>query len=203
MSFRVEQKYLTSSSSAPQLYSWLEQNNSKTLYQDRNINSIYFDSLNFSTYWDSNEGLVPRKKVRVRCYGKCIPNISKYNFEIKISSIEGRFKTSSRIDNVENLIKHGYFDNQYGLLMPVVKISYIREYYFVNEFRLTIDKNIQYSSFNLNNEICLNRSEENFALEIKSSNSDSTELLDLNFPFQKTRFSKYCRAVESLNLINS
>ena len=39
------------------------------LYDDRLINSIYFDNDKFEIYNDSVEGISPRKKIRLRFYG--------------------------------------------------------------------------------------------------------------------------------------
>ena len=51
--------------------------------------SIYFDNRTLDMFSDSEEGNLPRKKIRLRSYP---PNSNKKNLEIKISSIEGRFK---------------------------------------------------------------------------------------------------------------
>ena len=46
-------------------------------------------------YLDSEDGCLPRKKIRIRFY----PNQnSGFNLETKISSVEGRFKSSKKID---------------------------------------------------------------------------------------------------------
>ena len=53
---------------------------------------IIFDNNEFQMYYDSIEGCLPRKKVRLRNYE------DERNFlEIKISSTEGRYKTSNEI----------------------------------------------------------------------------------------------------------
>ena len=44
---------------------------------------------------DSEEGVLPRKKVRVRWYNN---DLSDLQYEEKTSSIEGRFKLSNKID---------------------------------------------------------------------------------------------------------
>ena len=45
-------------------------NSAMNLYPLRKINSIYYDNLLNQMYHDSVEGLVPRKKIRVRSYHK-------------------------------------------------------------------------------------------------------------------------------------
>ena len=91
MSFRIEEKLYIKSEHLIDFKQFLIERSAKQLYQPRRIKSLYFDNLNFDMYNDSIEGMVPRKKIRIREY----PNTSDKNFylEIKNSSVEGRFKT--------------------------------------------------------------------------------------------------------------
>ena len=59
--------------------------NGKKIFPNRNIQSVYFDNKFFDMYNDSEEGVLPRKKVRMRNY----PDKDKkgYNFETKISTV--------------------------------------------------------------------------------------------------------------------
>ena len=63
---------------------------------NRKIESLYFENNKREMYSDSVEGLTPRKKIRVRNY----PGTKDENLylEIKISSVEGRFKTRKILD---------------------------------------------------------------------------------------------------------
>ena len=102
----------------------LKKNNkkgAKKIFKDREINSLYFDNFMFH---DSLEGLTPRKKIRVRNYPNDITK--KLSFEIKISSVEGRFKTNKLINEkyFENIKKNGIFDNKYGICKPILNVSY-------------------------------------------------------------------------------
>ena len=45
--------------------------NLKKKFEPRKINSYYFDTLFLKDFIDSEEGTVPRKKLRFRWYGKC------------------------------------------------------------------------------------------------------------------------------------
>ena len=69
-------------------------------------------------YSDSIEGLTPRKKIRVRNYPDT--NDEKLYLEVKISSVEGRFKTREILSkNKFNELKTtGILDSQYGLCKP-------------------------------------------------------------------------------------
>ena len=94
MSFRIEEKLYIRSEHILDFKKFLTKSSAKQLYKPRAIKSLYFDNLNFDMYNDSIEGVVPRKKIRVREY----PNTDDRNFylEIKNSSVEGRFKTRKK-----------------------------------------------------------------------------------------------------------
>ena len=94
---RIEEKILCSQSEKFELFSKLEFKGLKLLYPPRIISSIYFDNNSLQMFADSEEGCVPRKKIRIREY----PVFSKKKqLEIKTTSIEGRFKSANIIDFV-------------------------------------------------------------------------------------------------------
>ena len=97
MSFRIEEKLAIDRNQLIDFKSFLANKTVKQIYQRRKIESLYFDNRNYEMYTDSLEGLTPRKKIRVRNY----PGTTDANLylEIKISSVEGRFKTRKIIDN--------------------------------------------------------------------------------------------------------
>ena len=68
MSFRKEKKYRLSSYEASVLKVRLISSGMKRLYHDRKIVSIYFDTYDYKSFYDSEEGSLPRKKIRVRYY---------------------------------------------------------------------------------------------------------------------------------------
>ena len=77
-----------------------------------------------------------KKKIRLRTYS----NQKYFNFETKISSVEGRYKTTKIIKkDYEKLLQNGIFDSLYGICYPVIKISYKRKYIKVFSKRLTVD----------------------------------------------------------------
>ena len=95
MTFRTEKKVRINSSKIYDLTKWIDENDGFQLYPKRVINSIYFDTSNYSMYSDSMEGVLPRKKIRLRNYNYKFIFDKNVKKEIKISSVEGRFKTSS------------------------------------------------------------------------------------------------------------
>ena len=50
-------------------------------------------------------------------------------FEIKINSVEGKYKINKNTVNSEKYLREGYFDNNYGLCFPNVEVSYQRDYF--------------------------------------------------------------------------
>ncbi len=194
MSFRIEEKLYIKYEHLIDFKQFLIKRLAKQLYQPRLIKSLYFDNLNFDMYNDSIEGVVPRKKIRIREY----PSGDDKNFylEIKSSSVEGRFKTRTIIDNkkVAYHKKAGFFDSQYGTCLPNFYVSYEREYSIIDDVRISIDKNLIYESYRTNNVY----NDSNSIVEIKTSIKKNLDDLIELFPFQRIRFSKYCFAVDSL-----
>ena len=198
MSFRNEEKLLINQDQLYDFKKWLQLNHRKVLFPKRKISSIYFENFKNEMFHNSEEGTLPRKKIRVRTYPSHIKN--KFFLETKISSVEGRFKTSKEINlNYYNKIKkNGYLDDLYGNCFPKLHVSYIREYYAVFKQRITVDQQIQYSTNLKTNAIHI--SDPQIVVEIKSDeNTDISNLLN-DFPFSRIRFSKYCRGF--LNLLN-
>jgi SPX domain protein involved in polyphosphate accumulation len=91
MSFRIEEKLYIKKENLIQFQEQLQKSSFQNLYHPRIIESLYFDNHNLQTYNDSIEGMVPRKKIRIRNYPSS--DDKKFYFEIKNSSVEGRFKT--------------------------------------------------------------------------------------------------------------
>ena len=194
MSFRVEEKLLINKHQITEFKSFLSKKKVKIPYPSRIINSLYFENFKEEMYKDSIEGIVPRKKIRVRNYPN---NQNKFLYlEMKISSIEGRYKTSKIIneDTYKQLINTGIYDRQYGVCQPLIYVTYKREYYKINDVRISIDENINYSLFS-GRKI---GTDDNLIIELKTSfNKDRDDLIN-NFPFQRTRFSKYCNGFEKI-----
>ncbi len=200
MSFRKENKSTLNDGKLSTLIKWIFQNNGSVLFPERIINSVYFDNKNLNMYFESVEGVVPRKKIRLRLYKSetYLKNfLNNTNLEFKISSVEGRYKISKR--NMPEDIKKNQFginDKDYGLCMPVLNITYLRTYYKIKGIRLTIDRKINYKKIKFSKILPYSIQDKLNVVELKySSNKLDNKILDL-FPFQFNRFSKYCRGIE-------
>ena len=195
MSFRIEEKIFIKRESFVEFKEWLNIQNSNILYPKRKIKSIYFDNEISQMFLDSEEGCVPRKKIRFRSYPD--KKSMKIFMETKISSVEGRYKLNKLIsqNEVNSKLRNGTFDNQYGLCKPNLIIEYTREYFKVHGIRITIDKDILYSKY----KNTFNKTEDKeIIIELKTNYKTSSDFLLNKFPFQRTRFSKYCNAYKYL-----
>lgn len=194
MSFRIEEKLLITNLQIFQFKEYLFKNNAKIVFPEREISSLYFDNSTADMYKDSVEGTTPRKKIRIRHYPN---NKNKFLYlETKISSIEGRFKKSSIIDDIKysELKNIGFFDKQYGVCKPTIYVSYHREYFQINDVRIVIDQNINYKHFLKN----IVENDNSSIVEIKTHFNKNKDDLINEFPFQRIRFSKYCNGYNKL-----
>lgn len=196
MSFRIEDKLYIKSENLADFKYFLSKIKAKTLHMPRKIKSLYFDNINLEMYKDSLEGSVPRKKIRIREYPNS--NDNQFYFEIKTSSVEGRFKKRKVINEKEyNEFKnYGILDNQYGSCLPTYYVSYLREYISFGDVRISIDTGIKYKNYKTG---IIYDDDRKIIVELKTSVKKNIDDLVKDFPFQKIRFSKYCFAVESLN----
>ena len=84
MSFRIEKKLFIKKEQLIEFKKFLFKKNIKQIYKPRVVESIYFDNCDKKIYFDSLEGLSPRKKIRIRYYPE--KKIKEYFLEYKISS---------------------------------------------------------------------------------------------------------------------
>ena len=200
MSFRIEEKISINNFNVFEFKKWLFSKGAKTLYPQRIINSIYFDN-KLRMYSDSNEGIVPRKKIRIRTYDTEDFFSSKKSFkkETKITYYNYRFKEVEKfILNKQNFLT-GIHDQFYGQCQPNLNVFYKRNYFFVFNTRFTLDEDIEYRK--LNNGILSNFSikDKSFVVEIKSNKIHNTDYFKDILPLPRSRFSKYCRGIELVN----
>jgi len=198
MSFRIEEKLNIDDNNLFIFKKWLNVNKAKKIYDDRIVTSIYFDNTRMDIYNNSNEGVVPRKKIRLRTYNNNFDDINNAQLEIKISSVEGRYKSTINTKKIDSILKFGLFDKDHGTCKPKVIVSYFRSYIKIFNVRVTLDENINYRKYGSNLTATKDRS---FIAEIKSEDVNSLNYISDKFNFTRIRFSKYCRAIEKLKLI--
>lgn len=194
MSFRKEYKFSVSSFEREKLRSYLFLQGMECLYESRIISSVYYDTSNLNCYFDSEEGCLPRKKFRIRFYNK---NKSFLHKEIKVSSIEGRFKSVERIFTKEFLDDWSmdFVDGLYGKLSPSTFVVYQRHYYKFRGLRITIDQDIKYKMLRNSGDFWF--IEPLSVLEVKCPNEIFDDNVENIIPATQSRFSKYCRSVNA------
>ena len=200
MSFRTEDKFYLNTKDKFKISKFLLDNEAKKIYPDRTVLSLYFDTHQFDMFSDSEEGIVPRKKIRIRQYNKNIFDLNESNssLEIKINSVEGKFKISKKILSFRDILKKGYFDKDYGLCFPCIYVSYKRSYFLHDKSRITIDSDIRYKEFKSISKT-FSSFDRQVILEIKSNNRDHNNMLN-DIPLNKVRYSKFCEAIKCTKL---
>ena len=180
--------------------------------KDREINNIYYDTLNLDTAKDNLDGVADRVKYRARWY-KNDSDYTNCNFEIKIKNgrTNSKLVFPSEIDK-SSILNCNFIDQfkdrfvnktiyEKNLIInkffPIIQNKYDRSYYiYKDKIRLTYDKNISYKnlktqSFSNWNSDALN------VLEIKIDTNflEEANLLIKKIPFVPKRHSKYLRGL--------
>ena len=192
MSRRIENKYQLSKSEFLLLQSKLKLLGMEEIFPERLVKSCYFDTNNLTLFNQSEEGILPRKKLRIRWYN----NLLKFQKELKISSVEGRFKTTEilhEISNIREVFDLRIVEPDYGILVPKVVISYRRNYYKFHNLRITFDHTINFENPVLDNTFCV--PEPYCVMEVKAPVSTGEAYIQKLIPLSTSRFSKYCRGI--------
>ena len=179
--------------------------------ETREINNIYFDSLNFGAAKNNLDGVAYRTKYRVRWYKKD-SIFSKCNVELKIKN--GRLNRKIIIptklnfkeilnknffDLVKNDLNQINFDNQNLCIqkfLPTVQNRYNRTYYLHNDIRMTYDTKVDYKNLRIKSIDNWNNDNLN-VLEIKFDEEllNQARKLISGLPFVPKRHSKYLRGL--------
>tara|TARA_A100000164_G_C21730619_1_gene687372 strand:+ start:284 stop:898 length:615 start_codon:yes stop_codon:yes gene_type:complete len=197
MSFRLEKKFTLDTRKYDEFIRYINTIDAKKIYNSRKVFSTYFENDFFSSFKQSEEGVVPRKKIRIRSYNTNDHSVVS-KLEIKISAEDSRFKKVEKIKSkhqIEKLLNRGLLDRNYGLCKPLLNVSYEREYYQLTDHRITIDKNINYCNFKRKIKIF---KEPLSIIEFKSDTTKDINLYDSILTSPISRFSKYCRGINKV-----
>lgn len=192
-------------------------------YDDRNVNNIYFDTLNYKAFNDNLTGLPSRLKVRYRWYGDLFAEKNKnegsleFKFRKNIYGYKKVFKINDLTLNPNSnwtTIKKKILNSlppEYKILFNInsekVLINRYRREYFISKnkkIRITLDKDIkifdQRLTFKKPNFTLKNYTQEYSVVEIKFNKEDKNFLddLDINIPIKASRNSKYINGVRSV-----
>ena len=195
MSFRVEEKIPLTPSDAEALRARLLDDGMTPLFPPRRIRSVYFETDDRTMFRASEEGVLPRMKIRLRCYPD---TASGWALERKTSSIEGRFKTTDRLSPAKavRLLRRGVMEPNVGFVTPLLEVEYQRSYYDYCGQRITFDAAIRYAA-----RVGGARRRDPYCVtEIKAAYEISPGRLAKLIATPRGRFSKYCNAVRLLDL---
>ena len=188
------------------------------VYNDRLINSIYYDDENYCTAQDNLAGITNRRKYRIRWYGSEFKNFI-YEIKIKKNNLGEKISLKSN----QNLLKIGNLfsfnndflkkeENKFFLnyinnfnLFPQVKIKYLRSYFiYKNRIRITYDRNINYELLKNSYSVKDNTNDFMNVIELKFNPNDNLLALELikNSKLVPKRFSKYLRGLYLLGVAN-
>ena len=184
---RIENKYILDGRSKHRIVNKILNSGYFEIYEQRNIESIYYDNLKLQSFYDSDEGNIPRKKIRIRSYDGFK---SDFNYEIKEVNANGRFKSVKKVLSLPEKC----IDDIYKVMYPLVIIRYKRKYFTNNFIRLTLDWEINYQKFKSDK---IYKSP-NLVLESKLSDGIkyNEEINNLKvFGLNNVSFSKYKEAV--------
>ena len=115
-----------------ELRSMISVKNAWAQHPPRVINSVYFDDQNLSDFLDSEEGSVPRKKIRFRWYGldKFSLRDKKGSLEIKYTFANHRDKTVLPVNKKNPNSILSVAKTQTGIdVHPVTYVRYNRDYF--------------------------------------------------------------------------
>lgn len=176
----------------------------KKIFETRKVNSIYYDDVELSYFSASEEGTVPRKKVRFRWYGDKFKGYG--NLEIKQTYDLHRSKDKISLKSITNLKNIEFDVNKQSnkILNPVLKVCYIRDYFYCKNKRIniTLDKNIYYYKLNKYYDEISMVKDHNSILEIKFEKNQDHYHYSGYLNNYRVRNSKYCEAIKKLNIFN-
>jgi len=182
----------------------------RKIFPDRQVNNIYFDTSDWTTFKENVMGIAERKKFRIRWYGENLQDIEQPIFEIKIKSNQLGDKIShpilpfqlSKLDLTFKEIQN--LSEAKVSLLPTLLNSYHRSYFGTpdGKFRITLDRKLRY--FSLLNNFIFNTyqiQDEGVVMELKYKETLdlATDRITQHFPFRMTKSSKYVSGIELVN----
>ena len=193
---RIEHKSIMGRDELPNFLSGITNNGGEVLYASRTITSTYFDTENFDAHYQSEEGLTPRHKVRIRSYPNTTPE--RYQVELKSTLAYGRSKVSRTLekDHINRALNGGICLNNRHLISAIT-IKYWRSYFQIGHERITLDQCIKFVGHHRLSGLSAHL-DDFLVVEVKTK--DDRRGLDvlssLNLPLR--RFSKYCAGIRLL-----
>ena len=222
MTIRSEKKFTFNQPDKPFIRDWLMGATQcfNEVFFKRQVNSLYFDTYDFSCYEENLSGGSRRSKARLRWYDDLQPGSSDMTFEMKLRSNQLGDKLSHKF-NIRSLDLGGgsnglltqlrtvlphellpFFDN---FSEPSLLVSYQREYYADKNktLRVTLDDKITFGRPNYENALSMNDSQKievsHGVLEVKiekASQDAGAKMSFSNALLRAGRHSKYALGIK-------
>jgi SPX domain protein involved in polyphosphate accumulation len=217
--FRYERKYVSEIMDSFQVEQTIKLNPAgfSEIFQERYINNVYFDTPRFDFYYDNVEGRFDRVKYRIRWYGDLYGNVKNPILEMKIKRgmvgtkrsfqlIPFDFTTDFDLQKFRDILLKSDVPEDVILRMKNLAPSsinrYCRKYFrdFSEDFRITIDKDIQYypAKDQLNFSKFRVKDSHKVVVELKYDNELNIKATEISnkLPFRLTKNSKYVTGIE-------
>ena len=223
--FRYERKYIIDANlieNINDLESYLSISLNEA-FDQRRVNSIYYDTNNYKFANETSEGFLNRTKVRIRFYG----DLDKFIFPVlEIKSKIGLVGTKE----VFKLQKDELYENNFltrnfhklniknkevfyllTAIEPKVIVTYKRKYFIspCRKYRFTLDSDIGFKLFDrnspnqsLNYDLIYPYNKKILELKYDVNEEVLVKRIIKNLPFRLTSFSKYSTALRYLGLSN-
>src|SRR3989344_7081921 len=189
------------------------------IFYELTVNNIYFDSIEFKSYFDNLAGVSQRYKFRIRWYGSTFGTIHHPTLEVKIKQNALGQKLSYpladfvisddfSLDTIQSVFLRSQLPAallaEFNTMHFVFINSYRRKYFesFDHKFRLTIDSRLKF--YRLSNRrgrgLSVYGGRSGLVVELKysSEHSDLADQIAGQLPFRITKNSKYVAGVEAL-----
>lgn len=215
--FRYEKKFLAINSSYNEVNLMIKRHPYlfKKKYDERFVNNIYFDTLDYSLYSNHVDGKSHRYKIRVRWYNKLIEEIKKPVLEIKTkenylgkkeyySLDKIRLHENLTTDELDYLIKKKNIPEKVKVLnvKPVLINRYLRNYFESadKKYRITLDTNLSYYSFLHKSKLFekIYQDKGLVIVELKYGIKENNYVSNISsyIPYRATKSSKYIRGIQ-------
>jgi hypothetical protein len=219
---RFERKFVIEYGGVPYVERLVKLNKGcfRSVFYERQINNIYFDTPNLTNFYDNHFGKSKRTKVRIRWYGDTFGEAKNPILEFKIKTgAVGRklsfplksFRFHSHITHEEILSVFAesklpdWVVNDVSNFIPTLVNAYKRKYFvsFNQLFRFTIDHHLEYYNIHTRNISFTEKKRERdlVVLELKydMEHDSKVSLITSSLPFRLDKFSKYVSGIEAFN----
>jgi SPX domain protein involved in polyphosphate accumulation len=217
---RYERKFVVSSLSPNEIENIIKHSDGifSEIYYERQVNSLYFDSIGLENYFEHLAGATERMKIRIRWYGDLLGEIKKPILELKIKRGELGKKVSFPLAgftfngkfSFKKLYKEVFLKSnlperlieQFRLNRPMLITSYTRKYFLsANKgCRITLDKDLNFFKMDMEGgdikEKRVDRDTKVIEVKYSQGQEEIVQNITQQFPFRLSANSKYLSGMD-------